>query len=375
VCANRNGGLRSSSRLGFHGAWFASATVVAFQRWEEAVKIPKRALRAVVLAGLLARPAYAQSGDVAVAQALFDQARRLMAAGNYAEACPQLEESQKLDPALGTVLNLADCYEQQGRIASAWSHFLEAQGMARGTGHLDAEDVARDRAALLATRLSNLIIEVEKSAAATGLRVTRDDAVVGNAQWGMALPTDPGMHVLRATAPGKKSWETTVRLEGDNATATVRIPVLESDATAALASMAVALPENEPPAPLADRTPTPEPWRGTRTAAVVLAGAGVVAGAVTVVEWIRFENKKSDAQSLCPSPTMCMPANVETALADRGDEKTARAIGIGASVVGVASLAGGAILWFWPAKENKGSAIRVTPMVGSTMGVRAGGTW
>ena len=59
----------------------------------------------------------------------------------------------RCDPALGTVLNLADCYEKAGRLASAWSRFVEAEGMAHAEGHTDAERIARERASKLKTPL------------------------------------------------------------------------------------------------------------------------------------------------------------------------------------------------------------------------------
>src|SRR5262245_6044422 len=84
----------------------------------------------------------AQSSDSAAAQALFDEAKALMAAGKAQEACPKFEESQRLDPGSGTLTNLAKCYEDTGRIAAAWSMYLEAASAARAAGNAERENVA-----------------------------------------------------------------------------------------------------------------------------------------------------------------------------------------------------------------------------------------
>jgi tetratricopeptide (TPR) repeat protein len=68
----------------------------------------------------------ASLADKAAAQTLFDEGRKLMAKGMFADACPKLAESQKLDPGVGTQFNLSDCYEKMGQTASAWAGFLEA---------------------------------------------------------------------------------------------------------------------------------------------------------------------------------------------------------------------------------------------------------
>src|SRR5947208_2872853 len=106
--------------------------------------------------------AYAQSSsiDAATAQALYDQAKKLMADGQYAEACSKLEESEHLDPGSGTLLNLGDCYEHIGKFASAWGKFLEAAGVAKSANQLERERVARDRAAAVASRVSNIVINL-----------------------------------------------------------------------------------------------------------------------------------------------------------------------------------------------------------------------
>src|SRR5262245_44783101 len=115
----------------------------------------------VLLALALAVPstAGAQSSSAA-AQALFDEGKALMAAGKAAEACPKLEESQKLDPSSGTLVNLALCYEQTGRFASAWTAYRDAAGSAKASGNVDRERGARERAAAVQPKVSKLVIHV-----------------------------------------------------------------------------------------------------------------------------------------------------------------------------------------------------------------------
>jgi uncharacterized protein HemY len=78
-------------------------------------------------------------GDKATAEALFAEGRRLMSSGNYATACQKFAASQKLDPALGTSLNLADCYDKSGRTASAWAESRDAAAAAHRVGSKDRE--------------------------------------------------------------------------------------------------------------------------------------------------------------------------------------------------------------------------------------------
>src|SRR6185436_9458711 len=85
-----------------------------------------RPIFATALSGILtlaATPASAEThaaAESAAAEALFQQAAALMQDGKYREACEKFEGSQELEPALGTQLRLADCYDRAGRTASAW---------------------------------------------------------------------------------------------------------------------------------------------------------------------------------------------------------------------------------------------------------------
>ncbi|WP_437805522.1 hypothetical protein [Sorangium sp. So ce1078] len=173
--------------------------------------------------------------DTAAAQALFDAARQLMAQGKYADACPKLEESQRLDPGIGTRFNLAACYEQLGRTASAWSTFLDVAGAAKAAGQVEREKVARQRATALEPRLIRLTITAPADAPAD-LQVKRDGAPVGRAQWGMPVPVDPGKHTIEAAAAGRSPFVKTVELTRAGATETVAIPPLPAGAQARAAA-------------------------------------------------------------------------------------------------------------------------------------------
>src|SRR5690242_15851378 len=86
----------------------------------------------------LGAPASAQTVDpqaLGAAQAIFDSAQALMASHNYAEACPKLEEVVRLVPSgVGAKVQLAKCYDEAGRLASAWAAYLVAENAASTAG-------------------------------------------------------------------------------------------------------------------------------------------------------------------------------------------------------------------------------------------------
>src|SRR5688572_15414925 len=81
-----------------------------------------------VSALLGSRHAVAEESDAA---RLFSEGRTLVIAKRFAEACPKFEQSQRLEPRLGTQLNVAFCQERLGKIATAWLGFQEAVITAR----------------------------------------------------------------------------------------------------------------------------------------------------------------------------------------------------------------------------------------------------
>jgi hypothetical protein len=149
----------------------------------------------------LSNPAFAQSRDPAGAEKLYEDGSKLLKAGDWAAACARFEDSYQLDPAPGTVLNLASCAEHDGKIALAWSRFKDARSLNADTkGDKRREEIERFIAASLARlepRIPYLTVRVANPP--EGLRVTRDGQPTTA---GVELPIDPGKHVIAASAPG-----------------------------------------------------------------------------------------------------------------------------------------------------------------------------
>ena len=144
--------------------------------------------------------ARAQRGDAAAAEQLFAAGRQAFERGDFATACPKFEESQRLDPAAGTLINLAACYEKLGRLASAWEAWRGALQVLTPT---DERRPAVERLAeAMEKRVPRLFIELAPGAP-PGTRVTRDAVDLGTASLGVGLPVDPGRHLVVATAPGR----------------------------------------------------------------------------------------------------------------------------------------------------------------------------
>ncbi len=274
----------------------------------------------------------------ATAQALFDEGMELMEQGRVEEACRDFDESQHLDPAIGTRFNLADCYERLGRLASAWVHYVGVADAAARLGQHDRAEFARRRAEALEPRLSRLHIEV--TTRLPGMTVQRDGQRVGAAQWFKAVPIDPGGHEIRVEAPYHEPWRVQITVDEPGATTTVVVPALQPTVVAQ-AEATVLPPPAEPVVPPPSTGPVDDrSRRGQMIAGLVVGGLGgatmVVGGSFGLVA-IRRQDR---SESACPQPAACFPAG-----ATRLDE--ARRAGTASTVllaVGGGLLATGVVL-------------------------------
>jgi hypothetical protein len=320
--------------------------------------------------------AQASGQDVATAQGLFDEGKRLMEAKKYDEGCPKLVESQRLDPAGGTLLVIALCHEAQGKTATAWAEFGVALGEARKDKRSDREAAAAQHMKAIEAKLTRLRIVV--STKVDGLEVRRDGSRVGDAQWGTPLPVDPGDHAFEARAPGKKPWAKTLAVVGEGATVDVTIPPLEEDNLDGL--VPPILPTSRA-APGSGAPPSSRPAdgdgsgdRGARlTWAAIVGGVGLVATGVGIGFGVSASSKWSDADKACPGGHCTRVADQRLGK----DAGTAADISTAMFVVGGIGLATGLVLWLTaPSGEpSSNQAVRVTPMLTrDSGGLQVGGT-
>jgi len=292
-----------------------------------------------------------------MAETLFVAARGLMAAGRYAEACAKLAESQRLDPASGTLLNLAVCHEHEGKLTSAWGEFRQAQHEAHRAGRADREALARTHAAALEPELPFLAFDVREAASVPGLTVVRNGVAVSAAAGSTELPVDPGRVSIVASAPGYQPQSKEVVIAPRQHLTITLGPLVRVAAATALATpglhaqAAPAAPsgsraEAPPASPSGSRAEAPPAstagstsWTRRRSAGfgllvggVLTAGAGAVAGTLAL-------HQRGESDDACPqldAERRCTSAGVSAMeAAQRWALASDVLIGLGALAAGV----------------------------------------
>ncbi|MES1188785.1 MAG: tetratricopeptide repeat protein [Myxococcales bacterium] len=297
-------------------------------------------------------------GNRAAAEALFNQGRDLMTAGKFAEACPKFEASQQLDPGLGTMLNLAECYEKTGRTASAWAEYREAIPLARAAGSKARLDLATERAQALQDRLSTLTIRaMSGDDEGVHLEVRRDGVALQEAELGSPIPVDPGEHVVEAVAPGKQPWTSKVQVGGDAAKVSVEIPKLQASGEPAAANTATGAtvttdPGNSPPP-----SDTPS-GSAQRTTGLVFGGVGVVGLGLGTFFGLQASSKWSDAKAKCTDyPYGCGAEGADL----RSSAHSGATVSTVAFVAGGALLATGVVLYLTAPSKKQTVALSIGP--------------
>lgn len=232
----------------------------------------------------------------AQAEALFAEATDLMTKKDFATACPKLEEVVKLQPqGIGAKTSLADCYEGQGKLASAKAQLDAAAALADRANQADRAATIRTRSQSLDARVSTLTVNIAPEVAnAAGFSVTRDGVMIETTQYNVSVPVDPGPHVIKATALGKKPFEQSLTIGDSGSRATVRIASMAS-----AESDTAAIPPTVPGVGGSNRLGTADTsspgMSPVRVGGIILGSVGVVALGVGIGVGVTGMNTANDA--------------------------------------------------------------------------------
>jgi len=278
------------------------------------------------LVSFTAGEAFAQAPKENPAEAAFREGRTLMQSGDLEKACAKLAESQNLEPAAGTLLNLAECQEKRGLSASAWSTYQEAAKASNARGRADWEKLAKTKADALSKIMPRVTYTAEG-----GTTVTQDGVQV---RVNEPLPVDPGTHTVEGTRPAKTSFTKSFEIRnGDKLTIAIKFDESGSDAP-------VTTPRPIPPK-------KEDGGHGSGIAPIGLngPGGGVVRPGVGPPAGVMAMGKHDDAVAACPSyPDRCPADGSGTKLNDESRGlATISTIGF---VGGGALVVAGAVLFF-----------------------------
>ena len=315
--------------------------------------LPAAALAATLMSSSTLALAEPSKEDVAKADALFRDAQLLVQKGQLAEGCAKFAESQAIDPANGTLLNLALCHEKEGKIATAYRELQELLAIMQNSKNPDDRErsrVATERIRQLEKKLPRVTFDI--AALPKDASLTVDGEKVGDPAFPVLV--DPGRHTVVASADKKKPRETPFEVK-DAGPMTVTIEALEDDAPPPPQPVT---PPSTKPAP----APPPEPsfWSGQRVLGAGLAGAGLVGvGLGTFFGLETFSTR--DVRDRHCAGTVCNAEGIR--LHDEaGTSATISTIAFGAGAV---ALAAGAYLFFTAPHANapSGTEARLAPRI------------
>ncbi|AUX46140.1 hypothetical protein SOCE26_076450 [Sorangium cellulosum] len=307
------------------------------------------ALVCAISQAALAQPATPK----AQAQALFEQGRAAVEAGDCARAIPLFRQSQTTFPARGTLFNLAQCEAKLGRVASASRHFKEL--LTQLTPDDPRLPIAQKQVTDLAPRLPKLVLELAQGAPPPS-EVLLDQAPLPQASLGGELPVDPGDHVIVARWAGGGQTEARASLP-EAARKVVRLepPAVSpsGDAPSPPAADAEA-PPAAAPAPALEAAPASS---GRRTLAFVVGGVGAAALGGSLITGGLALGAKHNLEEECPNPSQCNDDGMSTR--SRGQTLTTTSTVLGA--VGLAGLGAGLVLLL--TAPEQGTSVALTPAV------------
>jgi hypothetical protein len=272
------------------------------------------------------------------ADALFREGVVKFDAGQVSAACAAFTESLRLDPKLGTLLNLALCHERDGKPATAWVEFNHAAAWATQNGQKDRREFANQHAITLEAQLSRVLLKLPPARELSSVEV--DGEPLPEPRWFLPMFLDPGEHSVAVSAPGKYREALKVVVPRQPSMQLIPVPPLRDLHPAHNAAGAAQSPSATHTSPDPSR-------RGVPVLAWVAGGVGVAGVAVGSIFGILTLQKRDDIGDHCAG-TRCDSTGAQL----HDDAQKAALVSTVGFVVGAVGLASAAVLLLTAPKDR-----------------------
>ncbi len=274
----------------------------------------------------------------AAAKEKFLAGREELKRGEIVTALALFRASQALYPTPGTLLNVANCEEQLGLLATAWQHFKAVLALLPASD--DRRPIAAAHADDLTPRVPRVTIRLSSEAPPEAV-VTLDDVPLDRVSLGVELPIDPGRHSIVVAAPSAPKRRYTLTMaEGQSVVNTVAPWHGQAFSDSEWARVEELNKINAAPAPPPASNGAPEAHGVRRTAALVIGGVGIVGLGVGAASGVMAISMNDQLKAMCPVPAMCTPSGVAMEHVDRA----LAGVSTFAVALGAAAFAGGVTL-------------------------------
>lgn len=287
------------------------------------------------------------------ADQLFKKGKKLLAEKRYPEACAAFEDSDRIDPGIGAKLNVAKCYQEWGKLATAWRWFSDAEQLAKDTKDDRAVKI-HALAAELDASVPRLTVKAPRNASTSGVVIKLDGVAFDTSALGTERRVDPGPHQIDYVVDGARQTRT--------------IPVERGGSSEVMLD----LPQQSRVATPREPRSSAEAGNPGRTRRIIGIGvAGVGGAAVAIAGAITFQARgdyKDALTAYCRgAKDMCDAQGVTATHAARHRANLATVLALGGAV----AVATGVVLYVTaPGKSSEGAehALYLAPSVGSDGG-------
>lgn len=316
----------------------------------------------IVVAGLCVLGGLGGTAHADRADQLFKKGKKLLADKKYPEACSAFEESDRLDPGIGAKLNVARCYQEWGKLATAWQWFSTAEQMAT-----DAKDVRTSKIHALVEELDasvpRLTVKAPPDADTRGVVIKLDGVALDISALGAERRVDPGPHQIEYVVNGTSRTKVVPVERGGSSEITLDLPK----------KLQASNPETGSGGAAAGGAQDPS----RRHIGLGVSGAGVLAMGIAGIVTLRARSDYKYALSThCRGDRdMCDAEGESVTHGARFRANIATVVTLG----GLAAVAGGLFLYFTPsdsAPRRAEHALYLAPSIGEDgSGVVFGGAF